>query len=136
MAPLELMPKARIAAEKAMELNESLAEAHVSLAAVRAIYDWDWAGSEAEFRRAMELDPDCAPAYQWCGVLCLMPQGRLKEAETAIRRALDLDPLSPAINTSSATLTTCKEGMTTPSRIWKRRWRPIRAFIWRTGGWG
>ena len=100
MAPLELMPKARIAAEKAMELNESLAEAHVSLAAVRAIYDWDWAGSEAEFRRAMELDPDCAPAYQWCGVLCLMPQGRLKEAETAIRRALDLDPLSPAINTS------------------------------------
>ncbi len=96
----ELMPKARVAAEKAMELNESLAEAHVSLAAVRAIYDWDWAGSEKEFRRAIELDPDCAPAHQWCGVLCLMPQGRLKEAETAIRRALDLDPLSPAINTS------------------------------------
>jgi tetratricopeptide (TPR) repeat protein len=67
---------------------------------VWAIYDWDWAGSEAEFRRAMELDPDCAPAYQWCGVLCLMPQGRLKEAESAIRCALDLDPLSPAINTS------------------------------------
>ena len=100
LAPRELMPKARVAAEKAMELNESLAEAHVSLAAVRAIYDWDWAGSEKEFRRAIELDPDCAPAHQWCGVLCLMPQGRLKEAETAIRRALDLDPLSPAINTS------------------------------------
>src|SRR5437867_3854508 len=64
------------------------------------IYDWDWAGSEKEFRRAIELDPDCAPAHQWYGVLCLMPQGRLKEAETAIRRALDLDPLSPAINTS------------------------------------
>ncbi|MBI2679889.1 MAG: tetratricopeptide repeat protein, partial [Candidatus Solibacter usitatus] len=100
MAPRELMPKARMAAEKAMELDESLAEAHVSLAAVRAIYDWDWAGSEEEFRRAIELDPDCAPAYQWCGVLCLMPQGRLKEAETALRKALDLDPLSPAINTS------------------------------------
>jgi TolB-like protein/tetratricopeptide (TPR) repeat protein len=100
MAPRDLMPKARVAAEKAMELDESLAEAHVSLAAVRAIYDWDWVGSEREFRRAMELDPDCAPAYQWCGVLCLMPQGRLKEAETSIRRALDLDPLSPAINTS------------------------------------
>src|SRR5882672_10248207 len=100
MAPRERMPKARVAAERAMELNESLAEAHVSLAAVRAIYDWDWEGAEKEFRRAVELDPDCAPAHQWRGVLCLIPQGRLKEAETAIRRALDLDPLSPAINTS------------------------------------
>jgi len=100
MAPRELMPKARLAAEKAMELDESLAEAHVSLAAVRAVYDWDWAASEKEFRRAIELDPDCAQAYQWYGVLCLIPQGRLKEAETAIRQALDLDPLSPAINTS------------------------------------
>jgi TolB-like protein/Tfp pilus assembly protein PilF len=100
MAPQLLMPQARVAAEKAMELDESLAAAHVSLAAVRAVYDWDWDGSEREFLRAIELDADSATAHQWYGVLCLMPQGRLDEAESAIRRALDLDPLSPAINTS------------------------------------
>jgi TolB-like protein/tetratricopeptide (TPR) repeat protein len=100
MAPRELMPKARMAAEKATALDPSLAEAHVSLGAVRALYDWDWLGSEEQFCRAIELDPDCAQAYQWLGVLCLLPQGRVKEAETAIRRALDLDPLSPGIGTS------------------------------------
>jgi len=100
MAPQELMPEARMAAEKAVALDDSLAEAHVSLGAVRALYDWDWAGSEEQFRRAIDLDADCAQAYQWLGVLCLLPQGRMKEAETAIRRALNLDPLSPGINTS------------------------------------
>ncbi len=100
MAPQELMPKARMAAEKATALDPSLAEAHVSLGAVRALFDWDWSGSEEQFCRAIELDPDCAQAYQWWGVLCLLPQGRVKEAEIAIRRALDLDPLSPGISTS------------------------------------
>ena len=99
-APGELMPKARRAAEKAMELNASLAEAHVSLGAVRAIYDWDWEGAEEEFRFALDLDADCAAGYEWYAVLCLIPQGRLAEAASAIRRALDLDPLSAPIHTA------------------------------------
>lgn len=96
----ELMPKARMAAERALELNGSLAEAHVSLGAVRALYDWDWEGSEREFQQAIDLDADRAAAYQWYGVLCLMPQGRFAEAAAAIRRARDLDPLSAPINTA------------------------------------
>jgi serine/threonine-protein kinase len=98
--PRELMPKAREAAQRALELEDSFAEAHVSLGAVRAIYDWDWEGAEQEFLRALELDASCAAAYQWYGVLCLLPQGRLQEAEAAIRHARELDPLSPPINTS------------------------------------
>jgi TolB-like protein/Tfp pilus assembly protein PilF len=100
LVPREVMPKARAAAERAMELGGSFAQAHVSLGAVRAIYDWDWPGSEIEFQRAIDLDPSSATAYQWYGVLCLIPQGRLREAEMAIRHALELDPLSPPINTS------------------------------------
>ena len=98
--PRDLMPKAREAAERAMELGSSLAEPHISLGAVRAIYDWDWQGAEDEFLHALQLDPDCATAYQWYGMLCLLPQGRLQEAEAAIQRARELDPLSPPINTS------------------------------------
>jgi serine/threonine-protein kinase len=98
--PRELMPKVREAAQRALELEDSLAQAHVSLGAVRAIYDWDWEGAEREFLRALELDTSCAAAYQWYGVLCLLPQGRLREAEAAIRHARELDPLSPPINTS------------------------------------
>jgi tetratricopeptide (TPR) repeat protein len=100
VAPRECMPKALRAAEKAMELDASLSDAHVSLGAVRAIYEWDWVGSEQEFQRAIDLDPDSAPAWQWYGVLCLLPRGRREESAAAIRRALDLDPLSPAIHTS------------------------------------
>jgi serine/threonine-protein kinase len=96
----ELMPRARTAAERALELNGSLADAHVSLGAVRALYDWDWEGSEREFRLAIDLDADHATAYQWYGVLCLMPQGRFAEAAAAIQRARDLDPLSAPINTA------------------------------------
>lgn len=98
--PRKVMPKTRAAATQAMEIDESLAEAHVSLGAVLAVYDWEWKKSEREFQRAVQLDPSLATAHQWYGVLCLIPQGRLEEAERVIRYARDLDPLSPPINTS------------------------------------
>ena len=101
-APNKLMPKARAAAEKALQLDDSLAEAHVALGGVLAIHDWDWTGSEREFARAMDLDPDSAPAYQCYSVACLMPQGRLQEALEAAQQACELDPLSPSVNTSLA----------------------------------
>lgn len=56
--------------------------------------------ARAAAQRALELDASCAAAYQWYGVLCLLPQGRLQEAEAAIRHARELDPLSPPIDTS------------------------------------
>ena len=102
VAPGELMPRARAAALKALQIDDTLAEAHVALGGVLGIYDWDWAGSEREFARAMELDPDGAPAYQCYCVACLIPQGRFQEALEAVQRACELDPLSPSVNTSLA----------------------------------
>ena len=93
----EALPKAREAAGKALELDETLAEAHTSLGAVRADYEWDWRGAENEFRRAIELNPSYATAHQWYAEL-LSQEGRHDEAIAEIRRAQEFDPLSLIIN--------------------------------------
>ena len=95
--PGETMPKARAAAMKALELDESLAEAHASLGFAKLYYDWDFDGAEREFRRAIELRPDYAPAHQWYSHL-LVARGRTEEGLAAARRALRLDPLSLIAN--------------------------------------
>ncbi|MFZ0759537.1 MAG: tetratricopeptide repeat protein [Candidatus Sulfotelmatobacter sp.] len=89
---------ARAAAERALQLDDRLAEAHTSLAAIRILHDWDWQGAEQEFRRAIELNPNFAQAHQWYGNLLLGPEGRHEEAIAELRRAQDLDPLSVIIN--------------------------------------
>jgi tetratricopeptide (TPR) repeat protein len=96
-SPRDVCPKATAAAERALELDETLAEAHKSLAAVRHLYHWDWPGSEQEFRRALELDPNCAIAHQWYAAL-LSGLRRHEEAVTEALQAHDLDPLSLVIN--------------------------------------
>ncbi|MGH2620480.1 MAG: tetratricopeptide repeat protein, partial [Anaerolineales bacterium] len=96
-APREVMPKAKAAAQRALELDETLAEAHVSSALVRAYYDWDWQGAEKEFKRALELDPGLASSHEWHG-LYLAHMGRSGEAATELKRAQELDPLSPRTN--------------------------------------
>jgi len=93
----EALPKAQEAAAKALELDETLAEAHTSLGAVRADYEWDWQGAENELRRAIELNPSYATAHQWYAEL-LSQQGRHDEAIAEIQRARELDPLSLIIN--------------------------------------
>jgi TolB-like protein/DNA-binding winged helix-turn-helix (wHTH) protein/Tfp pilus assembly protein PilF len=100
-APRDSFPRARAAAEKAIALDDSLAEAHVSLAMVRGAYDWDWNGSEQEFRRAIALNPNYATAHQWYG-MTLASLHRFSEAEAEVARARDLDPLSPIVNMSVA----------------------------------
>jgi eukaryotic-like serine/threonine-protein kinase len=95
--PMDVYPKAKEAAQKALQIDDSLAEAHASLAWVMALYDWDWAGSEREFQRAISLNPNYATAHQWYGIV-LWNTGRLDEALTQERRALELDPLSTIIN--------------------------------------
>ena len=92
------MSDAKMAAEKALSLDPSLAEAHTSLAAVRILHDWDWTGAEREFQRALELNPNYAQAHHWYGNLLLGPQGRHNEAIAELQRARDLDPLSLIIN--------------------------------------
>ncbi len=101
MPPRDSFPKARAAAEKAIALDDSLAEAHVSLAMVRGSYDWDWLGAEQEFKRAIELNPNYATAHQWYGET-LASLGRFSEAEREVKRARELDPLSPIVNMAVA----------------------------------
>jgi TolB-like protein/DNA-binding winged helix-turn-helix (wHTH) protein/Tfp pilus assembly protein PilF len=94
----EFMPKAHAAARKALEIDETLAEAHTSLALVLENYDYDWQGAEREFRRAIELDPDYATAHQWYAEY-LSWQGRFDEALQESERARQLDPLSLIVAT-------------------------------------
>jgi TolB-like protein/DNA-binding winged helix-turn-helix (wHTH) protein len=94
MAPQgEFMPKARAAALKALELDETLAEAHTSLALIEENYNYDWRTAEKEFRRAIQLNPDYPTAHQWYAE-CLAWQGRFDEAFAEIERARRLDPMS------------------------------------------
>ena len=97
LPPREAMPKAKAAAERALELDETLAEAHASLARVLAAYDWDWAGAEQEYKRAIELNPRYAIARQWYGGY-FEARGRHAEAIAERRLAQELDPLSLIIN--------------------------------------
>lgn len=85
---------AKVIAQKALELDPELAEAHTSLAAVKILNDWDWVGAEKEFQRAIELNPNSAHAHHWYGNLLLSAQGRFDEANTELQRAKALDPAS------------------------------------------
>jgi TolB-like protein/DNA-binding winged helix-turn-helix (wHTH) protein/Tfp pilus assembly protein PilF len=89
----ELMPKARATALRALGLDESLADAHASLAMIKENYDYDWPGAEKEFRRALELDPQYAIAHQWYAEF-LSWQGRFPEAFAESEQARQLDPIS------------------------------------------
>jgi tetratricopeptide (TPR) repeat protein len=91
--PTELAPATRAAALKALELDESLAEPHVSLARVLFWHDRDPIGAERELRRAIQLNPSCALAYFHCGLL-FADLGRGDEAIAALERSLQLDPVS------------------------------------------
>jgi TolB-like protein/Tfp pilus assembly protein PilF len=90
-------PRAREAALKALEIDDSLAEAHTSLVFVKTFYDWDWSGAERESQRAIELNPRYATAHQWYGD-ALIQMGRLQEAIAEEKRAVELDPFSLVIN--------------------------------------
>lgn len=97
----QYMPKARQMADHALILDPGLAEAHTSLAMVKALYEWDWAGAEDEFRRAIELNPGYATAHHWYAVH-LNAMGRAPEARAQFAIARELDPLSSIINLNSA----------------------------------
>jgi tetratricopeptide (TPR) repeat protein len=94
----EIFPKARAAALKALQLDDKLAEAHTALAWALC-YDFDMVGSISEFQRAIALNPNYATAHQWYGRHPLTALGRLNEAIAEGKRAIELDPLSPVINT-------------------------------------
>ena len=99
--PSDSLSKARAAAEHALRLDSSLAQAHSVLGAVKTDQDWDWQGAEIEYRRALQLNPSDPTAHHWYS-LHLSRMGRRQRAEAEIESALALDPLSLIINTDAA----------------------------------
>jgi TolB-like protein/Tfp pilus assembly protein PilF len=97
----EAYPKARAAALKALEVDDTLVEAHTSLAMIKASYEWDWRGADEAFQRAIQVNPNYATAHQWYSEY-LAGMGRHEEALAEIRRAQELDPLSLIIRSVEA----------------------------------
>jgi tetratricopeptide (TPR) repeat protein len=93
------MPKAKQAAKTAILLDDLLAEAHSSLGCIEALYNRDWAASEREFKRAIELNPNSTSAHYWYAIWCLLPKGQFDDCLVEIRKAQALDPLSVVLNT-------------------------------------
>ncbi len=96
MQPQEAMPKARGAAQKALEIDDTLGEAYAAMAIVNANYYWEWLTAEREFKRAVELSPNYATAHHYYG-LYLVENGRFDEATHELVEAQRLDPLSLSI---------------------------------------
>jgi len=97
LPPWETAPKMKAAAIKALEIDDTLAEAYAALATLKAFYEWDWAGAERAFKRALELNPNYASAHLWYG-LYLDALGRHEESIAEKKRAQELEPLSLIIN--------------------------------------
>jgi len=102
MPPREVLPKAKEAALKAVDIDDDLAEAHASLGLVRVYYDHDWAAAESEFKKCLVLNPDFVPAHQRYGSY-LAFIGRFEQSLKHYRHALELDPFSLQINMNIAT---------------------------------
>jgi TolB-like protein/Flp pilus assembly protein TadD len=101
LSPQEAFPKAKAAATKALTLDESLSEAHTSLAFILDLYDWSWASAEMEYKRALALNPGYATAHHWYA-WHLIVMGRNAEGIAELKRAESLDPLSLIISADLA----------------------------------
>jgi len=99
LSPEAAYPKAKAAAVKALEIDDTLPEAHTSLAWVKTQYDWDWAGAERKFKQAIALNPDYTPAHYWYA-LFLSAMGRHDEAIAQAGHAHEIEPLSLLPNTA------------------------------------
>jgi TolB-like protein/Tfp pilus assembly protein PilF len=94
LSPKEAIPQAKAAAKRALEIDPILAEAHTALANSLAVYDWNWAEAEREFKRALELNPNDSGTHWRYGMFYLMPLGRSDDAIAELKRAVELEPLS------------------------------------------
>jgi serine/threonine protein kinase/tetratricopeptide (TPR) repeat protein len=103
LPPTDGYALAKGAVTLALKYDESLAEAHTSLASIKAVTDWDWQGAENEYRRAIELNPNYPTAHHWYAAQLLV-QGKLDQALQEIKKAQQLDPLSLGINKDFAVI--------------------------------
>lgn len=97
--PSEAWPKAKAAARQALDIDDSLPEAHTSLGLVNEHFEWDWADADKEFKQALQLNPNLAMAHMWYGEF-LTNMGRLNDGLREAQRAQEIDPLSLIINTN------------------------------------
>jgi serine/threonine protein kinase/tetratricopeptide (TPR) repeat protein len=100
MPPADVIPSAKEALQKALAIDDALAEAYACRGCVRSVFDWSWADAERDFLRAIELYPSYATAHHWYAINHLVPRGRFEDAGVELHRALDLDPLALAIRMS------------------------------------
>jgi serine/threonine-protein kinase len=100
VAPVDDMPLAKAAAQKSVDIDPRLAEGYTSRAFVKLAYDWDWLGAEADFKRALELNPKYPTAHQWYASY-LVQMGKFDQARQEIEQAQQLDPLSPIISSNA-----------------------------------
>jgi serine/threonine protein kinase/Tfp pilus assembly protein PilF len=98
--PPEVMPLASEAATRALDIDERLAEAHISEGCVEAVYQWDWVSAEKQFQRGIELKQEYAVGHHWYAINYLTPLGRYEEAQSSIQKALELEPASLVINST------------------------------------
>ncbi len=99
LSPAEAMPKAKAAAVRALEIDDTLAEAHFALALVKMWHEWDWPDTEREFKKAICFNPNLAPAHVYYGYY-LTAMGRFNEAVAEIKLAQEIDPLSLLASTT------------------------------------
>jgi serine/threonine-protein kinase len=100
VAPKDAFPKAREALIRALEIDDTLAEAHASLAYCLGLYDWNWPAAEREFKRTLDLKPSYATAHHWYGFLYLASMGRLDEAVAEAKQGQQLDPLALPVSSN------------------------------------
>jgi TolB-like protein/Flp pilus assembly protein TadD len=101
LAPEEAFSKAKMYSKKALSMNSHLAEAHASLAFALLQHEWNWSSAEREHRVSLQLNSNCSSAQHWYGI-DLTQVGRLQEAQSALQRALSIDPLSVAVRSHIA----------------------------------
>jgi len=100
VAPVSEMPQAKAAAQKALDIDPTLAEGYTSRGFVKLAYDWDWLGAEADFKKALGLNPRYPTAHQWYASY-LVQMGKFDRAKAEIEQAQQLDPLSPIISSNA-----------------------------------
>ena len=133
--PREVYPLAKAAARQALAIDETVAEAHVSLAEIAKGFDWDLSAAEPMYRRGLDLDPSSAVGHAWYAD-CLSRMGRHQDAIATAHRARALDPLCPpTARPSSDSFSTGRVGTTRRSKHVVRRRRVIRTTRPRTGSW-
>jgi serine/threonine protein kinase/Tfp pilus assembly protein PilF len=139
LAPNVAFPKAKEQAKRALSIDDTIAEAHTSLAYVLLFYEWDWEGAESQFRQAIGLSPNYATAHHWYSVF-LFGMGRYNEALIEIERAQELDPGSSIINTEvggvyyfmrqyDKAIDARKSVLAMDENFWRAHWSLARTYL-------